>query len=100
MNIIAEEETSQRPVIIQISEGSGNAVFSLVHLESLAADNGKLVSLEQDTQNLKSLRESSDARRKMLLHILKLLKLSFKPLKVPELTPLFLLGNELVRFFS
>lgn len=99
MNIIAEEETSQRPVIIQISEGSGNAVFSLVQLESLA-DNGKLVSLEQDTQNLKSLRESSDARRKMLLHILILLKLSFKPLKVPELTPLFLLGNELVSFFS
>ncbi|XP_022803242.1 biotin--protein ligase-like [Stylophora pistillata] len=79
--IVAEEETSRKPVVIQISEGSGNALFSLVHFESFT-DYGKLHGQEQD------------AGRKMLVHILKLLGISCQPLEVPELTPLYLLANE------
>ena len=98
-NVVAEDDTSRRPVIVQVSEGSGNAVFSLVHLESFT-DNGQIHSQELDEQDLKSLKESSDARRKMLSQLLQLLSISCLPREVPELTPIYLLANKLVSLLS
>ncbi|XP_078375574.1 biotin--protein ligase-like [Oculina patagonica] len=92
--IVAVEETSKRPVIIQVSEGLGNAVFSLVHLE-LFTDDGRIHDHELDAQSLNLLKQSSDARINMLSQILQLLGMTCLPRKVPELTPIFLLANKL-----
>lgn len=96
--IVAVEETSKRPVIIQVSEGLGNAVFSLVHLE-LFTDDGRIHDHELDAQSLNLLKQSSDARINMLSQILQLLGMTCLPRKVPELTPIFLLANKLVSIY-
>lgn len=95
MIVVAEEETCKRPVIIQVSEGLGNAVFSLVHIDLLTHDE-TMKDQDFDVQSLDLLRQSSDARINMLSQILKLLGMTCLPLKVPELTPIFLLANKLV----
>lgn len=93
--VVAEGETSKRPVIIQVSEGLGSAVFSLVHLESFT-DDGRIPDQELDAQSLNLLKQSSDARINLLSQILQLLGMTCLPRKVPELTPIFLLANKLV----
>ena len=93
--VVAEEETCKRPVIIQVSEGLGNAVFSLAHIDLLTHDE-TMKDQDFDVQSLDLLRQSSDARINMLSQILKLLGMTCLPLKVPELTPIFLLANKLV----
>jgi len=98
--VVAEEESSKKPVIVQISEGLGSAVFSLVHLE-LFTDNIRINDEELDAQTLDLLRESADARISSLSQILQLLGMNCLPraCKVPELTPIFLLANKLVSTF-
>ena len=94
--VVAEEESSKRPVIVQISEGLGSAVLSLVHLE-LLADNIRIHDEEFDAQTLDLLRQSADARIKSSFsQILQLLGMNCLPPEVPELTPIFLLANQLV----
>ena len=93
--VVAEEQTCKRPVIVQVSEGLGNAVFCLVHIGLLAHD-GTMKDQDFDVQSLDLLRQSSDARINMLSQILKLVGMTCLPLKVPELTPIFLLANKLV----
>ena len=94
-SVVAEEESSKRPVIVQISEGLGSAVFSLVHLE-LFTDNKRIHDEEFDPQTLDLLRQSADARISSLSQILQLLGISCLPREVPELTPIFLLASQLV----
>ena len=94
-SVVAEEESSKRPLIVQISEGLGSAVFSLVHLE-LLTDNKRVHHEEFDAQTLDLLRQSADARISSLSQILQLLGISCLPPEVPELTPIFLLASQLV----
>jgi len=100
--VVAEEESSKKPVIVQISEGLGSAVFSLVHLE-LVMDNIRMPSLmhdeELDVQTLDLLSKSTDARISSLSQILQLLGMNCLPSEAPELTPIFLLANKLVSTF-
>lgn len=96
--VVAEEESCKKPVIVQISEGLGSAVFSLVHLE-LFADNIRTHDQELDAQTLNLLRQSSDARISSLSQILQLLGMNCLPHEVPELTPIFLLANKLVSIY-
>lgn len=96
--VVGEEESCKKPVIVQISEGLGSAVFSLVHLE-LFADNIRIHDQELDAQTLNLLRQSSDARISSLSQILQLLGMNCLPREVPELTPIFLLANKLVSIY-
>ena len=93
--VVAEEESSKRPVIVQISEGLGSAVFSLVHLEFFA-ENLRIHDEEFDAKTLDLLRQSADDRISSLSQILQLLGMNCLPREVPELTPIFLLANQLV----
>ena len=93
--VVAEEESSKRPVIVQISEGLGSAVFSFVHLE-LFTDNIRKHDEEFDAQTLDLLRQSADTRISSLSQILQLLGINCLPREVPELTPIFLLASQLV----
>lgn len=93
--VVAEEESSKRPVIIQVSEGLGTAVFSLVHLD-LFTDDVTIHDQELDAQSLNLLRQSSDTRLSVLSQILQLLGMNCLPREVPELTPIFLLANKQV----
>ena len=97
--VVAEEESSKKPVIVQISEGLGSAVFSLVHLE-LFTDNIKIHDEEFDAQTLDHLRQAADARISSLSKILQLLGMNCLPHEVPELTPIFLLANKLVSIYG
>lgn len=92
--VVAEEESSKKPVIVQISEGLGSAVFSLVHLEF--TDNIRMHDKELDAQTVNLLRQSGDDRINTLSQILQLLGMNCLPREVPELTPIFLLSNKLV----
>ena len=96
--VVAEEESSKKPVIVQVSEGLGSAVFSHVHLE-LFTDNIRMHDEELDAQTLDLLKESADARISSLTQILQLLGMNCLPREVPELTPIFLLANKLVSTF-
>lgn len=93
--VVAEEESSKRPVIVQISEGLGSAVFSLIHLE-LFAENVRIHDEEFDAKALDLLRQSADDRISSLSQILRLLEMNCLPREVPELTPIFLLADQLV----
>lgn len=94
--VVAEEETSKEPVIIEVSEGLGSAVFSLVYLIDAFTEDQGIQDQELNAQSLNLLKQSSDARINMLSHILRLLGMTCRPRKVPELTPIFLLANKLV----
>ena len=96
--VVAEEESSKKPVIVQVSEGLGSAVFSHVHLE-LFTDNIRMHDEELDAQTLDLLKESADARISSLSQILQLLGMNCLPREVPELTPIFLLASKLVSTF-
>jgi len=96
--VVAEEESSRKPVIVQISEGLGSAVFSLVHLESFT-DNIRIHDDELHAQTLDLLRQSDDARISSLSQILQLLGMNCLPREVPELMPVFLLANKLVSIY-
>jgi len=88
--IIAQEAKTKKPVIIQVSEGHGTAVFSLIHLELLTDDEIKGL----DTQSFSLLKQSRNVRKSMLSQILELLGLSCQPANTPELTPVFLLAGK------
>lgn len=93
--IIAQEVKTKKPVIIQVTEGHGSAVFSLVHLE-LLTDDQITQNQDFDTQSVKLLQQSTNARISMLSQILELIDINCQPLNAPELTPIFLLARKLV----
>ena len=93
--VIAREVSTKKPVIIQLTEGHGNAVFSLVHLD-LLTDEQMMENHDLDTPSLNYLRQSKSARISMLSQILQLLGMNCQPLNVPELTPVSLLARKMV----
>lgn len=95
-SVVAEEETSKEPVIIQVSEGLGSSVFSLVYLIDSLTEDQRIQDQELNAQSLTLLKQSSDSRINMLSQILRLLGMTCLPREVPELTPVFLLANKLV----
>lgn len=90
--VIAQEVKTKKPVLIQVTEGVGSAVFSLIHLELVTNDQ---VMQNQDSQSLNLLRQSRDARTRLLSQILQLLGMNCQQQNVPELTPMFLLARQL-----
>ena len=93
--VIAREVNTKKPVIIQLTEGHGSAVFSLVHLD-LLTDEQMMETHDLDTPSLNYLRQSKGARISMLSQILQLLGINCQPLNVPELTPVSLLARKMV----
>ena len=93
--VIAQEVNTKKPVIIQVTEGCGSAVFSLVHLK-LLTDEQMMQNQDLDSPSLNYLRQSKGARISMLSQILQLLDMNCQPLNVPELTPVFLLARKVV----
>lgn len=94
--VVAQDVKTKKPVIIQVTEGHGTAVYTLVHLE-LVTDGEIAENQELDAPSLNHWTQSEDARMSILSQILQLLGLNCQRLNAPILTPVYLLSKKEVR---
>ena len=93
--VLVQDVNTRKPVIVQVTEGGGTAVLSLVHLEfindeEIFHNEGFAIS------DVNKLNQSKSARIWMLSHVLQILGISCKPGNLPELTPMYLMARNMV----
>ena len=94
--VVAHEDITKRPLIVQIFEGHGTAVFSLLHLVSNVTESDKQGNAV-NSQSSSVLEVSSESLIDILSVVLKCLELKCQSSNIPELTPAFLLASKKVR---
>ena len=96
--VLVQDVNTRKPVIVQVTEGGGTAVLSLVHLEFISDEifhnEGFVVS------DVNKLNQSKSARIWMLSHVLQILGISCKPGNLPELTPMYLMARNMVSWHT
>ncbi|XP_015759957.1 PREDICTED: biotin--protein ligase-like [Acropora digitifera] len=92
--VLVQDVNTRKPVIVQVTEGGGTAVLSLVHLEFINDEeifhNGGFT-----ISDVNKLNQSKSARIWMLSHVLQILGISCKPGNLPELTPMYLMARNM-----
>lgn len=91
--VLVQDVNTRKPVIVQVTEGGGTAVLSLVHLEFI---NDEIFHNEGFAiSDVNKLNQSKSARIWMLSHVLQILGISCKPGNLPELTPMYLMAQNM-----
>ncbi|XP_074626123.1 biotin--protein ligase-like isoform X3 [Acropora palmata] len=92
--VLVQDVNTRKPVIVQVTEGGGTAVLSLVHLEFI--NDEEIFHNEGFTiSDVNKLNQSKSARIWMLSHVLQILGISCKPGNLPELTPMYLMARNM-----
>ena len=96
--VLVQDVNTRKPVIVQVTEGDGTVVLSLVHLfindEEIFHNEGFTIS------DVNKLNQSKSARIWMLSHVLQILGISCKPGHLPELTPMYLMARKMVSWHT
>ena len=93
MKVIAYEQESNRPLLVQIAIGEGTAFLSQICLEINAA---LLEKLNPDASDAFRLQKSDEFREQLFKLLLEDLQMDCASIKVPSLTPFYLISRSQV----